>query len=86
MQTPDDSEFIWSMKMERKKPLFIARIWGKHIKEHECIEKHYVSIVSKTRAKPPRMNLHFTNRLTSLTWLKISVTSLMVRAGPRVMW
>ncbi|XP_034870671.1 V-type proton ATPase subunit S1-like protein isoform X2 [Mirounga leonina] len=28
MQTPDDSEFIWSMEMEGKKPLFTARIWG----------------------------------------------------------
>lgn len=76
MQTPDDSEFMWSMKMERKEPLFTARIWGKHIKEHECTEKYYVSIVSKTRAKLPWMNLCFTNRLTSLTWLITSVTSL----------
>lgn len=73
-------------EMERKKPLFVARVWDKHIKEHECSEKYYVAVVSKTRANLPLMNLCFTNRLTSLTLQISSVTSFGVSAGPRVMW
>lgn len=64
-QTPDDSEFIWSVGMERKKPLFIARIWGKHIKEHECFEKKYISTISKARTILPPVDLCFSKGLIS---------------------
>lgn len=85
--TPDDSEFIWSTKMERKKLLVIVRIWGKHVKEHECLQKtYYISILSKTKATLSLVDLCFANSPMSLTLLITLVILIRVRAGPRTMW
>jgi hypothetical protein len=50
----EDIVFIWSIVIERKKPVLMERVQGKCIKECECSEmKHYISVLLRMTAALP---------------------------------